>query len=338
MAAPAPQINTAPQTQSLPTTLRSPRNRYYPGLEFDVQQSEPEKKDDISELYDKTARIARAESTYTGRSDFSTSRIPSSATKDGAHADGEQPHSSGETLVEANDHRLSHGQRYSLDVVNESYPEVPLDLIRDLNSMPHIVPSLSRPPAPAPAPEPTRLVRKKRIENLQEESESQSQTNTDTETETDTETSDKATGPRPKYRYSWLPNTTTATTRPVRAMELGMGVSPPVIIDSKGQRQVMDPAAEQQRHKDLQQAVKEKMYTGMIKPRPVSDAHNTRPCANCSDAAKSTGITDVNETGQQLSRRRSILRKFSFFSLAKLKNNMPRAKEAAGFSRIVDVV
>lgn len=337
MAAPAPQINTAPQTQSLPTTLRSPRNRYYSGLEFDVQQSEPEK-DDISELYDKTARVARAESTYTGRSDFNTSRIPSSATKDEAHADGEQPHSSGETLVGANNHRSSHDNRYSLDVVNESYPEVPLDLIRDVNSMPHIVPSLSRPPAPVPAFEPTRLVRKKRVENLQEESESQSQSNTDTETETETEPSETATGPRPKYRYSWLPKTATATTRPVSAMELGLGVSPPVIIDSKGERQVMGPEAEQQRHQDLQQAVKEKMHTGTIKPRPVSDTHQPRPCANYSGAAKSVDITDVNETGQQLSRRRSILRKFSFFSIAKLKNNMPRAREAVGFSRIVDVV
>lgn len=321
----------APQTQSLPATLRSPGNRYYCGLEFDVQPNEPEK-DDISELYDKTARIARAESTYTERSDFNTSRIPSSATKDGTHADGEQPHSSGETLVGVNDHKLSRDHRYSLDVVNESYPEVPLDLIRDLNSMPHIVPSLSRPPAPAPAPEPTRLVRKKRVENLQEESESQ--TNTDTETET----SDKTTGPRPKHRYSWLPKAAEATARPISAIELGQGVSPPVVINSKGQRQVMGPEAEQQRHQDLQQAVEEKMYTGTIKPRPVSDTHQLRPYANWSGAAKSVGITDVNETGQQLSRRRSILRKFSFFSLAKLKNNMPRARETVGFSRIVDVV
>ena len=337
MAAPAPQINTAPQTQSLPTTLRSPRNRYYPGLEFDAQESKP-KKDDISELYDKTAMIARAESTYTGQSDFSTSRIPSSATKDRTHADGEQPHSSGETLVGVNDYKLAHDHRYSLDVVNESCPEIPLDLIRDLNSMPHIVPSLSRPPPPAPAPEPTRLARKKRVENLQEESESQSQTNTDTENETETETLGRTTGPRPKYRYSWLPKTATATARPISTMELGLGVSPPVIIDSKGEQRVMGPEAEQQRQKDLQQAVKEKMYTGAINPRSVSDTHRIQPCANCSDAAKSTGITDVNETDQQLSRRRSILRKFSFFSFAKLKNNMPRAREAVGFSRIVDVV
>ncbi|ODM22124.1 hypothetical protein SI65_02970 [Aspergillus cristatus] len=329
-----PQINTAPQTQSLPATLRSPRNRYYSGLEFEVQQSEPEK-DDISELYDRTARIARAESTYTARSDFNTSRIPSSATHDAAHADGEQPHSSGATLVAANDSRLSHDQRYSMDIANEPYPQVPLDLIRDLNSMPHIVPSLSRPPAPATMP--ARLVRKKRVENLQEESESQSQTNTDTETETETVISDKATGPRPKYRYSWLPKTATATARSVSAMELGLGVSPPVMIDSKGQRQVMSPEAEQQRQKDLQQAVREKMNTGTIKPRPVSDTH-TRPCASCSNTTKSAGITNVNETGERLSQRRSILQKFSFFSFAKLKNGMPRAREAVGFSRIVDVV
>lgn len=331
----APQINTASQAQSLPATFRSSKNRYYSRFEFEVQQSETEK-DDISELYDETARIARAQSTYTTRSHFNTSRAPSSTAHDVTHADGEQPHSSGETLVGANDSRLSHDQRFSMDIASESYPEVPLDLIRDLNSMPHIVPSLSRPPAPAPVP--TRLVRKKRVENLQEESESQSQTNTDTETEAEIETSDRATGPRPKYRYSWLPKTATATARPVSAMELGLGVSPPVIINSEGQRQVMGPEAEQQRHKDLQQAVREKMYTGTIKPRPVSDTHQPRPCANCSNAVKPAGITNVKDAGEQLSRRRSILQKFSSVSFAKLKNGMPRAREAVGFSRIVDVV
>lgn len=99
----------------------------------------------------------------------------------------------------------------------------------------------------------------------------------------------------------------------------------------------MSPEAEQQRQKDLQQAVREKMNTGTIRPRPVSDIH-TQPCANCSNTTKSAGITNVNETGEQLSRRRSILQKFSFFSFVKLKNGMPRTRETVGFSRIVDVV
>lgn len=316
-----------PQSQSLPATLKSQKHRYYSGLQLEIQPSE-----DIPQLYERTVRIARAESPYSERSNFITSRIPSSATRDVA-AQGEMPYSSGETLVGNDSKTSSQDQRHNIhmqaDIGNESYVEAPLDVTSDVNSMPYVAPSLSRPPAPVPS----RLVRKKRVENLQDASQ-ESQSN-NTESEAKTEPATKSTGVRPRHRYSWLPNTTTTGTRPLSAMELG--APPAVIIDSNGKRHTMSSDEELKRHRDLQQAVREKMYTGMIKPRPVSDTHHPRPWVDCSYKADS-GIEGTNEAGPQLSRRKSILKKLSSFSFAKLRNGKPWHQEGLGFNRIVDTV
>lgn len=374
-----------PQSSSLPTNFKAGQNRHDSGVEIGTQGPT-----DIAEFYERTG----SDNNYDPS--FVSSRIPSSSTKDAA-AHGNMPFSSGETLV-GDESQTSQGLRSNIrmraytddDALGETCFE------NDIDSLPSLAPSFSRPSGAGPgsdaSPGSSRLVRKRRFSNLHGVSVKESQNYIDPTNTTHQQQK------QPKYAYHWLPRTTARTgARPASAIELGASyrhelVPPPapvsvqapapapatateaVIIDSNGLRRAITAEQEQDRQRDLQQAVREKMYTGRIWPsgtrsgagtglRPVSTTINTNmntnttmndndhnkrvstlPCLDTSHAnEKPLPSENEKNVSEPPSKRKSILHKLSFLGLfggagGKEKNGTLRSKDTVGFSRIVEAV
>lgn len=376
-----------PQSSSLPTNFKAGQNIHGSGVVIGAQGPT-----DIAQFYERTG----LDNNYDPS--FVSSRIPSASTKDTA-AQCDMPFYSGETLV-GNESQASQDRRSNIpmraytddDALGETCFEI------DIDSMSSLPPSFSRPPgaglSPNAGPGNSRLVRKRRFSNLHGISVKESQNDTDP-------TNTNHQQQQPKYTYHWLPRTTGRSgnrtgVRPASAIELGASyrrelvpphapVSVPapapapttateaVIIDSNGVRRAMTAEQEQDRQRDLQQAVREKMYTGWIWPsgrsgagtglRPVSTTINTNmntdttmndndhnkrvstlPCLDTSNVNEKPSLSENGkDASEPPSKRKSILDKLSFLGLfggagGKGKNGTLRSKDTVGFSRIVEAV
>lgn len=344
-------------SSSLPTNFKAGQNRHDSGVVIGVQGPT-----DIAQFYERIG----LDNNYDPS--FVSSRIPSASTKDTA-AQCDMPFSSGETLVgdesQASQYRCSNirMRAYTDDVaLGETCFE------NDIDTMSSLAPSFSRPPGAGPGQNAglgnSRLVRKRRFSNLHGVSVKESQNDIDP-------TNTNHQQQQPKYTYHWLPRATGRSgnrtgVRPASAIELGASyrrelvpphapVSVPapapttateaVIIDSNGLRRAMTAEQEQGLQRDLQQAVREKMYTGRIWPsgrsgagtglRPVSTTINTNmntdTTMNDNDHNKrvstlpflDTSLVNENpslsENGKDASgppsKRKSILHKLSFLGL-----------------------
>lgn len=334
---------TGPQSSSLPPTLRPQKDRHDSGVGIEVQQTATDGKSIFQQI-----RCGRTERPHSYDPCYATSSAPSSTNDAAGQVD--LPYSSGETLV-GNELRVSQerqcsGQHSNIGACtstkNDAYSETFLD--SETNSMSCIPPSLSRPPLNS------RLVRKKGVENLHGVSVQESLDDGISNAESSA-----------RSRYSWIPRT---GLRPASAMDLGTSyhqhsAREAIIIDSNGLRHAMTAAEEKERHRDLQQAVREKMYSGQIGSKQTytsmnnnnnnsSNNRNKRassplPCLDVShEEHVSIGPTEPCRT----SKRKSILRRLSFLGFGKEKTDTPRRQKtdmlrnraSVGFSRIMEAV
>ena len=330
---------TRSQSSSLPPTLRPQKDRHDSGVGIEVQQTATDGIGIFQQIG--CCRLER----HGYDPCYATSSVPSST--NGTSGQVDLPYSSGETLI-GNELRVSQerqctGQHSNIgastgtenDVCSEKF------LDSETNSMPCIAPNLSRPPVTS------RLVRKKRVENLHGASVQESLDDGISNAESSA-----------RSRYSWIPKT---GIRPASAMDLGTiyrqhSAREAIIIDSNGLRHAMTAAEAKERHRDLQQAVREKMYSGQIGSKPTytsmnnnsSNNHNKRsssplPCLDVShEEHVSTGPTEPS----QMSKRKSILRRLSFLAFGREKTDTPRKQKtdmlrnraSVGFSRIMEAV
>lgn len=280
-----------------------------------------------------------------------SSRIPSStkSTRDAAAQD--MPFSSGETLV-ANDKHGPQDRRPNARVPADIEDDPHTETLYENEPSPtihNVAPSLSRPAVES------RLVRKRRFENLHDESVRESLSHRQSSTNNRLSN----TVPAPRARYSWLPKT---GIRPASTIELGascrrQAAEGSVIVDSNGVRHTITAAEEETRQNDLQQAVKEKMSTGRIRPSTMAFGSTTnktgrrsastpltcldsshekkkQPSAPVPGSGPGNGLhaKDATTTGTfQPTKRKYILQKLSFLGFGRQKN-----KDTLGFSRIVE--
>lgn len=330
---------TWPQTSSLPQALRPQKDRHDSGVGIEVQQAAT---DGIG-IFQKTG-CGKPEGRHSYDPCYATSNVPSST--NGTAGQIDLPYSSGETLIgnelRVSQERQSTGQHSNIGAStgtqNDAYSKKFLD--SETNSMSRIAPSLSRPHVAS------RLVRKKRVENLHGASVQESLDYWISNAES------------ARSRHSWIPKT---GTRPASAMDLGTSyhqrsAREAVIIDSNGLRHAMTAEEEKERHRDLQQAVREKMYSGQIGPKPAYTSMNNDSSNNCNKRASSPlPCLDVSHeehvsTGpaepSRMSKRKSILHRLSFLGFGKDKAGSPRKQKtdmlrnraSVGFSRIMEAV
>ena len=286
----------------------------------------------------------RPEGRYSDDPCYATSSVPSST--NGAAGQIDLPYSSGETLIgnelQVSQERQSTGQYSNIGAStgtqNDAYSEKFLD--SETNSMSRIAPSLSRPPVAS------RLVRKKRVENLHGASVQESLDDGISNAEI------------ARSRHTWIPKT---GIRPASAINLGTSyrqhsAREAVVIDSNGLRHAMTTEEEKERHRDLQQAVREKMYSGQIGPNPAYTSMNNNSSNNrnkrassplpCLDVFHEEHVSTGPAEPSQMSKRKSILHRLSFLGFGKDKADTPRKhktdilrnRASVGFSRIMEAV